>query len=166
MTFDIELKVHILSLSLKKAVDYILINFNIFTGESLGKNNDGITKPIKAHRKTNLSGLGADQAKDITGGNWWERVYNDATNNVLITNETNGDVVLSKKEADGVEITNKNYSSKKLKNKSNSITYGNFLKAATLQAGVKETDIPGHIKIEDIQFAPAQLPTDEELFKV
>lgn len=111
--------------------------------------------------------MGSDQAKELTGDNWWERVFNEAANNLDIVKESDGKVKVLQKDADSVEITNKSYSLKKLKDKSASTTYGNFLKAATLHANIgKETEIVGHVKTEDIELTPAKQLTDEELFNV
>lgn len=137
-----------------------------FSGESLGKNQNGIKIPIKAHRKTNLAGLGSSTSADITGNNWWERVYNEASDNLSIGKNSNGKISVTKKDEDGVEITNKTYSMKKLKEKSRDMTYGGkFLKAATLLADVgQEKEIADHVKTEDIQVAPTKPLSDAELF--
>lgn len=134
-------------------------------GDSLGKNNDGIKEPIKAYRKTNVTGLGCSIASEISGGNWWERVFNEATNNLDVSKSDSGDIQLNQKAKDGVEITDKGYSIKKLKEKSTNLTYGSFLRAATLLSDVgKEAEIPNHTKTEDIQFTKSKTLSDAELF--
>uniref|UniRef100_A0A336KL33 G patch domain-containing protein 4 n=1 Tax=Culicoides sonorensis TaxID=179676 RepID=A0A336KL33_CULSO len=134
-------------------------------GEGLGKNNNGIVTAIKAHRKTNLAGLGSSSASDISGNNWWERVFDEASNNLNVEVQDKS-IKITKKDEDGVEITNKSYSVKKLKEKSKDMTYGGtFLKAATLLADVgQEKEIENHVKTEDIQVVAPKTLTDEELF--
>lgn len=128
----------------------------------MGKNSDGIVKPIKASLKFNSSGLGSDQAKDLTN-NWWDRVFNEAANNI----EVGPSGKISQREKDAVEISNKSYSVKKLKQKTvdGKANYGGFLKASTLLTNVgREEAIEGHVQTEDIEFKPAKVLTDEELF--
>ncbi|XP_062562928.1 G patch domain-containing protein 4 [Armigeres subalbatus] len=140
----------------------ILHKYGWREGDGLGKNSDGIVKPIKASFKFNSSGLGSDQAKDLTN-NWWDRVFNEAANNI----EVGPSGKISQKEKDAVEISNKSYSVKKLKQKTvdGKANYGGFLKASTLLTNVgREEDIEGHVHTEDIEFKPARVLTDEELF--
>lgn len=140
----------------------ILEKYGWKEGDGLGKNSDGIVKPIKASFKFNSSGLGTDQAKDLTN-NWWDRVFNEAANNI----EVGPSGKITQKEKDAVEISNKSYSVKKLKQKTadGKANYGGFLKASTLLTNVgREEEIEGHVQTEDIEFKAAKVLTDEELF--
>lgn len=140
----------------------ILQKYGWKEGDGLGKNADGIVKPIKASFKFNSSGLGSDQAKDLTN-NWWDRVFNEAAINI----EVGPSGKITQKEQDAVEISNKSYSVKKLKQKTadGKANYGGFLKASTLLTNVgREEDIEGHVQTEDIEFKAAKVLTDEELF--
>lgn len=113
--------------------------------------------------------MGTDPSKDLTD-RWWERVYNESSKNIVTKN-----IVVSNKidriefnliDKDGVEVTTKSYSMKKLKEKNMFMTYGSFLKSATKLANVGvEEDLPDHVQTDDITFnsAPKTL-TDEELF--
>jgi hypothetical protein len=66
----------------------------------------------------------------------------------------------------GVEITNRSFSLKKLKESKTSLEYGNFLKSATLLANVgKEEGIDGHLSTVDIEIKPLSVLSDEDLFK-
>lgn len=134
----------------------------------MGKNNDGITQPIRVHKKTNLAGLGADQAKDITGDFWWERVFNEASNNLTVVSEFNGNVTVVQKEHDSVELTNKSYSLKKLKTRTRNMAYPNFIRAPTLpNEDIKEAEVVHCEKTECINKKITTKPTtDEELFNV
>ena len=60
-------------------------------------------------------------------------------------------------DTEGVEITNKSYSMKKIRENQTEMTYGNFLKSATLLAntGVEE-DINGHTSTRDIEIKPSK----------
>lgn len=74
------------------------------------------------------------------------------------------DISLNDKE--GVEITNKSYSLKKLKESGATLQYGNFLKSATLLADVgEEKEIEGHLTTTDIEIKPFHVVNDEELLK-
>lgn len=70
------------------------------------------------------------------------------------------------KDKDGVEITNKSFSMKKLKQSKTTLHYGSFLKSATLLANVgKEETIEGHIGTDDIEIKPFQVLSDADLLK-
>lgn len=140
----------------------ILHKYGWREGDGLGKNSDGIVKPIKASFKFNSSGLGSDQAKDLTN-NWWDRVFNEATNNL----EVGPSGKITQKDKDGVEISDKSYSVRKLKQQTadGKANYGGFLKASKLLTNVgREEEIEGHVKTEDIEFKAPKVLTDEELF--
>lgn len=69
-------------------------------------------------------------------------------------------------DKDGVEITNRSFSLKKLKDSNTSLQYGSFLKSATLLANVgTEQGIEGHVSTNDIEIKPFQVLSDEDLFK-
>uniref|UniRef100_A0A1Q3EVX2 G patch domain-containing protein 4 n=1 Tax=Culex tarsalis TaxID=7177 RepID=A0A1Q3EVX2_CULTA len=140
----------------------ILQKYGWREGDGLGKNSDGIVKPIKANYKFNNSGLGTDQAKDHTN-RWWERVFDEAANNLDVGPAGK----IRQKERDAVEISANSYSVKKLKQKTadGKASYGGFLKASRLLTAVgREEDLEGHVKTEDIEFKPTKVLTDEELF--
>lgn len=140
----------------------ILQKYGWREGDGLGKNSDGIVKPIKASFKFNSTGFGSDPAKEHTN-NWWERVFNEAANNI----EVGPAGQISQKEADAVEISDKSYSVRKLKQKTaeGKANYGSFLKASTLMSNVgREEELEGRVQTEDIEFKPAKVLTDEELF--
>ncbi|XP_058461621.1 G patch domain-containing protein 4 [Malaya genurostris] len=132
-------------------------------GDGLGKNSDGIVKPIKASLKFNSTGFGSDQAKEHTN-KWWQRVFDEAANNIDVGPAGK----ITQREKDAVEISNKSYSVRKLAQKSaagGKTSYGGFLKASTLLSNIgREEDVEGHIHTEDIEFKPAKILTDEELF--
>lgn len=140
----------------------ILHKYGWREGDGLGKNSDGIVKPIKANLKFNNTGLGSDQAKDHTN-RWWERVFDEAANNLDVGPAGK----IRQKEKDAVEISANSYSVKKLKQKTadGKANYGGFLKASTLLTAVgREEELEGHVKTEDIEFKPTKVLTDEELF--
>lgn len=140
----------------------ILHKYGWREGDGLGKNSDGIVKPIKANFKFNNSGLGTDQAKDHTN-RWWERVFDEAANNLDVGPAGK----IRQKEHDAVEISANSYSVKKLKQKTadGKANYGGFLKASRLLTAVgREEELEGHVKTEDIEFKPTKVLTDEELF--
>jgi hypothetical protein len=136
---------------------YYLLKFS-----GLGKNNDGIIQPIKPSFKFDNTGLG--DGGPVKNDHWWERTFNDASNNLNVN--SSGKVTITQIDKEGVEITNKSYSMKKLKESNNTLQYGSFLKTATLLANVgEEQEIQGHVKTEDIEIQPIKVLTDDELLK-
>lgn len=58
-------------------------------GDGLGRDKNGITKPLKAKYKFDNAGLGHNPADDMNN-HWWENVYNQAATNLNVaTNESN-----------------------------------------------------------------------------
>lgn len=72
-------------------------------GDGLGKNNDGIAKPLKAAYKFNKSGLGHNQADDLNN-HWWENVFNAAADNMNVTKDDDGVVSMERKTDESVEV--------------------------------------------------------------
>jgi len=141
----------------------ILEKYGFKKGAGLGKNENGITEPIKAKFKFDNTGLG--DTGPVRDDHWWERVFNEASNNVKVQ-ESNGTTRMELHDEDGVEITNKSFSLKKLKETQTSLHYGSFLKSATLLANVgTEQEIEGHVSTNDIEIKPIQVLSDEDLFR-
>lgn len=139
----------------------ILKKFGWKEGDGLGKNNDGISKPLKANLKFDNAGLGVDGAEEFNN-HWWERVFNEAANNVEI--QKDGDKVsLNQKNNESVEITTKEYSVRKLKKRKHD-SYDNFLSSATLDNTGNEIANPDKIHTKDIEVTAYKPLTDEELF--
>lgn len=76
---------------------------NITLGQGIGKNEDGIVKPIKANLKFDNAGLSYDKASEFTN-HWWERAFNSAADNLNINSSTEN-VSLSVKDSEAVEVT-------------------------------------------------------------
>ncbi|XP_044746644.1 G patch domain-containing protein 4 [Coccinella septempunctata] len=126
-------------------------------GQGLGKNENGITKPIKASLKFDNAGIGHDHGAEFTN-NWWETVFNKASQNIDVKVDNDGVNIIRK--SDPVEITTRNYSIKK--DDRNSL-YGSFLKTSKLTSeGIEDynrtpvDEEPPKKKFETM--------TDEELF--
>ncbi|CAO1307419.1 unnamed protein product [Diamesa hyperborea] len=140
----------------------ILQKYGYKEGEGLGKNSTGITAPIKASLKFDNAGLGEEPIKT---DHWWERVFNEASSNLKIETSTDNKISVNRIDTEGVEITNKSYSMKKIRENQTEMTYGNFLKSATLLANTGvEQDINGHTSTNDIEIKPTQILSDEALF--
>lgn len=117
----------------------------------MGKNNSGITVPIKANFKFDTSGFGSQTQNPDTGNNWWERVYNESLQNIKVNSDSD-QVSMNVVDKDAVELTTKTYSMKKVQENHGNMTYGSFLKSSTLLANVgEEVPLPGHITTEDIE---------------
>ncbi|KAM7359363.1 uncharacterized protein ACRADG_008787 [Cochliomyia hominivorax] len=153
----------------------ILSNYGWKEGDGLGKNKHGIAKPLKATLKFDNAGFGADQAAADFNNHWWERVFNEAATNVNIKQEGEEIKMALKDEEDGVEISTKSYSTKKLKKLKNQRgdqagneiknAYENFLQAAILTNQGDEIENPDKIDANDIEVTKVKILTDEELFK-
>lgn len=72
------------------------------SGQGIGKNSDGIVKPVKANLKFDNAGLGHDKAKEFTD-QWWQKAFNDAANNIKV-NSNPDNVSLSVENKDSVEV--------------------------------------------------------------
>jgi len=140
-------------------------------GDGLGKNNTGITAPLKASLKFDNAGLGADRAQEFND-HWWERCFNEAASNVDVQIQRDGKVLTSRKEGeDAVEISTSGYSARKLKRAKEQhasdgrATYDNFLQTSLLTQNGGEVVTAGRINVEDIEVTKVTVLTDEELFK-
>lgn len=143
----------------------ILMNYGWSEGNSLGKNNTGITVPIKASFKFDNTGLGSNIQKTESGNHWWERVFNEASANIQVNSETD-QVSLNTLDSNAVELTNKFYSMKKIQENHGAMTYGSFLKSSTLLANVgEEVPLPGHVTTDDIEIKEVDLMSDEALLE-
>lgn len=120
--------------------------------------------PIKANFKFDNSGFG--DKGPVKEDHWWERVFNEASSNMNVNKSDRGEIGIDLNDKDGVEITNKSYSMKKLMKSNAKLKYGNFLKAATL-VGNKggEQEIEGHVSTNDIEIKPFEVLSDEALLK-
>lgn len=144
----------------------ILEKYGWKDGDGLGKTNSGISKALRANLKFDKSGFGVDLAATDFNNHWWERVFNDAANNVDIKQDGESITVDLKNEADGVEITTKGYSVKKLKKaKGNSESYNNFIQSATVTSRGAEIEKDNRPEASEIEIPMVNVLTDEELFK-
>lgn len=55
----------------------------LFLGKGLGKREDGISEPLKPKLKFDNAGVGHQTGEQFTN-NWWERVFNNAANNIKV----------------------------------------------------------------------------------
>lgn len=63
------------------------MKYNSTIGQGIGKNADGIVKPIKANLKFDQAGLSFDKAKEFTD-HWWERVFDNAADNLNVNDSS------------------------------------------------------------------------------
>ena len=116
--------------------------------------------------KFKFDNTGLGDSGPVREDHWWERVFNEASSNVNVKKSENGNMKMDLHDKEGVEITNKSFSLKKLKDSNTSLQYGSFLKSATLLANVgTEQEIKGHVSTNDIEIKPIQVLSDEDLFK-
>ena len=54
----------------------------------LGKNNDGIKEPLKAHKKSDKLGLGSNENEE-NHKHWWDLVYNKTVGNINVAEKVN-----------------------------------------------------------------------------
>merc|ERR1712045_802342 len=93
-------------------------------GGGLGKNNQGIAKPIKASLKFDHAGIGHDMAKEFTN-NWWDLAYAKASSGIQIEENQDGDTVEIKSKKKNRKRKNKEQKEAKKK------LYSGFVKSAT-----------------------------------
>lgn len=91
-------------------------------------------------------------------------MFNEASSNIDVGTSSKG-VEMNAVDPDGVEITNRSFSMKKLKEKKSSLEYGKFLKSATLLANVEE-ERDDVVRTDDIEIKSIETLTDEQLFKI
>lgn len=148
----------------------ILNKYGWKDGEGLGKHKNGIVKPLKASMKFDNAGLGSDQAASDFNNHWWERVFNEAAENIDVRMSKNGVIVDLKNKDESVEISTKEYSVKKLKKSKDQSCesdnrYDNFLQSATLTESGDVIENPNKIVVTDISVKKYKPLTDEELFR-
>lgn len=135
-------------------------------GQGLGKNEDGISAAIKPKLKFDNAGIGHEQGKEFTN-NWWERIYNNALENVEV-DSVEGKVNMQVKSEDAVEITTKSYSLNDLKKSNKKLEYqGTFLKTATLtQNGLTKSlqETSDNEEATDFSLPKFKPLSDDELF--
>jgi hypothetical protein len=125
-------------------------------GKGLGRNEDGISEALKPKLKFDNGGIGHEVGEQFTN-NWWERVFNNAANNINVKVEEH-DVKLHLK-AEPVEISTKSYSVREL-SKNKHFQYGSFLKTAKLtDSGVQSYNVAAPEAVTSFSSL-----TDEELF--
>ena len=122
-------------------------------GAGLGKNNQGIAKPIKASLKFDHAGIGHDMAKEFTN-NWWDLAYAKASSGIQIEENQDGDV----------EIKSKKKKRKKEQKEAKKKMYSGFVKSATLTNGELKED-PDKDDEDDDEIVKIERLSDEDLFK-
>lgn len=150
-------------------------------GDGLGRNSDGIVKPLKASMKFDKAGLGSNFAEEEFNNHWWQRVFDEAAGNIQIVNEEGEKGVRMglKNSDDTLEISTKGYSVKKLEklrkdrqqkqSKESIVNYGNFVPASKKEK-VELNDQESSLKsskekdIHDISVAAIKVLSDDELF--
>ncbi|XP_030370021.1 G patch domain-containing protein 4 [Scaptodrosophila lebanonensis] len=142
-------------------------------GDGLGRNNDGITVPLKANLKFDNAGLGVDHSKEFND-HWWVRCFKEAAENVDVRVQKDGQVSTARKQGEeAVEISTQSYSIKKMKKATEQRArageggtyYQNFLQSATLTKSNCEVKSKDYVKMEDIAVASVNVLSDEELFR-
>ena len=128
-------------------------------GAGLGKNNQGISNPIKASLKFDKTGVGHDMAKEFTN-NWWDLAYAKASSKIQIEENQDGDIenIKSKKRK------RKNKEQKEAKKK----LYSGFVKSATLANGELKEDPNKDDEADDDdddEIVKIERLSDEDLFK-
>jgi len=72
------------------------------TGKGLGKNESGITEPVKLASNQNKAGIGYSENDP-----WWERLFNDASKNVKIESHDNKISLNVVKNSSALHVENK-----------------------------------------------------------
>uniref|UniRef100_A0A0C9RNR6 G patch domain-containing protein 4 n=1 Tax=Fopius arisanus TaxID=64838 RepID=A0A0C9RNR6_9HYME len=139
-----------------------LLKYGWTEGKGLGKNENGIVDALKPKLKFDRIGMGHDGAEY----NWWEHIYNEASNNLEVKSDSTN-INLTIKEEDAVRIATCKSELTSRTTKNNNLEFGNFIKTSILQDGKNtEEDVLARnnfqttTKSEMISFL-----TDEEIFK-
>ncbi|KAI5638112.1 g-patch domain-containing protein [Phthorimaea operculella] len=136
-------------------------------GKGLGKNENGISEPIKAKLKRSVAGIGHDQAAELTD-QWWNKLYDKAAKNVEVE-EKNGKTKKIKTKDNNFQITNSSYHLNKSDSKKTNPDeeYSDFfIKKAVLtnegggEKKIRESDSDSDVEEKKDVFQM----TDEELF--
>ncbi|XP_076262322.1 uncharacterized protein LOC143197628 [Rhynchophorus ferrugineus] len=128
-------------------------------GKGLGRNENGISTALKPKLKFDNAGVGHDVGEQFTN-NWWERVFNSASDNINIQAD-DSEVKVNVNNIDAVDISTKNYSIKQIKNPN--LEYGSFIKTARLTEGGTEPISSAQVSNTE-PLKTFQGLTDEELF--
>uniref|UniRef100_H2YJL4 G patch domain-containing protein 4 n=1 Tax=Ciona savignyi TaxID=51511 RepID=H2YJL4_CIOSA len=129
-------------------------------GKGLGKNEHGMSEPIKVKLKKDTSGVGHDPSEHFTY-HWWDDAFKNATNNINIEESESGIIVTAKE-------TSKTTTTRKLckKTRANkSMLYGRFVKSGTITAGVEEHEEQEEWEEQEEEGGGGATLTDEQLFK-
>ncbi|KAK6178552.1 hypothetical protein SNE40_013318 [Patella caerulea] len=133
-----------------------LAKYGWVSGSGLGKEEQGMVKPIKVSIKNNKKGVGHDPGKEFTK-NWWDHVFNKAASSITVDNTE-----------DGVNVKTLVIEEKQEKKP---VLYGNFVKTSTLtntSDGCEEVfhDKDESSEDEDILKSKKYTVTDEEMFLI
>ncbi|KAL0273404.1 UNVERIFIED_CONTAM: hypothetical protein PYX00_006073 [Menopon gallinae] len=123
-------------------------------GEGLGKNRDGISKPLRPKLKFDNAGLGHDISQEFTD-DWWRKLYDEAASNV-VTKKENDSVVLETKN-ETIEI---NKRKRKKSKREKGEMYEGFIKTAELN-GLSEKNLNDSVDCDSVTKI-----SNEELFKI
>ncbi|EEB19752.1 G patch domain-containing protein, putative [Pediculus humanus corporis] len=138
------------------------------SGDGLGKNKTGISKPIKTTLKFDKSGIGHNQF-DVND-TWWQKVYDDAAKSIEIKKDSNEIVFVKKKKKD--ETNDDRQKKKKAKISDKNDVYKGFIKTSELSQGKEKNIVEFEEKDEDFEKKEKKANggvidlTDEELFKI
>lgn len=89
--------------------DLFIYSFiHLFIGQGIGRNLDGIVKPVKANLKFDTAGLGHNKADEFNN-HWWEKAFNDAADNIHVQKRSD-DISVTLKASESVEVVAENYS--------------------------------------------------------
>eukprot|EP00128_Syssomonas_multiformis_P006813 Colp12_sorted_trinity150504_noHs@13972 len=116
------------------------------SGKGLGKSEDGMSQAIKVDLKADTKGIGATMA-DF---NWWDHLFNKASQNIQVQRSEEGEVVIQRKKEEFHITTSRPKKAVK------ALLYGSFVKASV------KTEDSGDESDEDTKVY-ATIKTDEEL---
>ncbi|KAM9807101.1 G patch domain-containing protein 4 [Syngnathus typhle] len=103
-------------------------------GKGLGRDENGISEPVKVKVKCNKGGVGHQEGEQFTF-QWWDHVFNKASSSLQV--ESHQDGISLKKTENGEEEDGGVISNKKPRKASlaKGKIYGSFVKSATLLSG-------------------------------
>ncbi|XP_045782250.1 G patch domain-containing protein 4 [Maniola jurtina] len=138
-------------------------------GKGLGKDENGISEPLKAKIKHSHTGVGYNPASDFTE-HWWSALYDKAASNLEVENKNGKTKKIRRKSNEEFEITNSTWKMKRKKKEKQQEKeeYSEFfVKTAVMGQGgdkttrVRDSDSQSESESES---KDAVKMTDEELF--
>lgn len=112
-------------------------------GKGLGREETGISKPIKVSGNFNSYGLGHDVGKEFKN-QWWDHVYNKTADNLIVGKTQDGSVQLTRKNEVLGDQKVKPYAT------ASSTQYSSFVKEGVMNDAEEEKDMSLKLSYDEL----------------